>query len=437
VRHHADVFIAGGGPAGMAAAVTAARQGCRVFLAEGHTCFGGMATAGMLPVICQFTDGMNFVSAPFGEEVYDRLFDAGGCGPVAERGLPPEFQIINGEVLKRVYDDMATGADFDFSFQTQCISVLYEGPTITHAICHAKSGMFAIKADVFIDCTGDGDLANWVSAPFEKGDANGAMQPGTLCSLWAGVNWQKAFASGIPQGSRLEQAFKDGCFTVDDRHMPGIHYNGMDWGIGNLGHAFGLDGTDERSLTNALLESRKVVLEYESYFKKYLEGFEEMELVSTASLMGVRETRRILGDYVLNLDDFKKRAIFPDEIGRYSYRVDMHAVKADPAGYKEYDDDYNTYLYNPGESYGIPYRILTPLGMDNLLVAGRCVSCDRYIHGSIRVTPGCYITGQAAGMAAVVAAEQRVSTRGIDVLDLQHRLKKIGAYLPNCAMRSS
>ena len=147
------------------------------------------------------------------------------------------------------------------------------------------------------------------------------------------------------------------------------------------------------------------------FYKEYLKGFERMELVASGSLLGIRESRRILGDYVLNLEDFKRRAIFDDEIGRYSYPVDIHASRPGEKEYKQFEEEFRTLRYDKGESYGIPYRTLTPRGLENLLVAGRCISSDRYLQGSVRVMPGCFITGQAAGVAAALAVEHETGTR--------------------------
>lgn len=138
-----------------------------------------------------------------------------------------------------------------------------------------------------------------------------------------------------------------------------------------------------------------------------------------------------MGDYVLNLDDFLARATFDDEIGRFCYPVDIHP-DADEESFKKFEEDhYKNLRYGKGESYGIPYRILLPKGLNNVLVAGRCVSTDRSVQASIRVMPGCYITGQAAGTAASIAVKEEKSPREIDVKKLQAQLKKDGAYLPN------
>jgi ribulose 1,5-bisphosphate synthetase/thiazole synthase len=426
VRYKTDIFVAGGGPAGVAAALTAARQGKQVFLAEGGSCFGGMGTAALVPAYMCFSDGIHFLAAGIGEEIYQKLKQYAWL-PI---DAPDSVVSINVEALKRVYDDLMVASDAAFLFQTQVIGLKTEGSQVQYAICAAKSGLFAVKARIFVDATGDGDLAVWAGATYEKGDPNGNMMPGTLCSLWSDIDWEAVNASPVPQDSLLEKAFTDGLFTIQDRHLPGMFRIGKHTGGGNIGHTFGVDGTDESSLTQALLWGRKVLPEYETYYKQYLKGFEAMNLVSTGA-MGLRETRRIIGDYVLCREDFTRRAVFEDEIGRYNYPVDIHATKPDKTLYAQFEDEFARLRYQKGESYGIPYRILTPHGLDNLLVAGRCVSTDRYLQGSIRVMPGCYITGQAAGMAAALAVEHGTTTRGVPINELQQRLINMGAYLPN------
>ena len=431
VRYDVDVFVAGGGPAGVAVALSAAGQGRTVYVAEGHSCFGGMGTAGMVPAFMQFTDGVNFLAAGIGQEIYSRLKKD---GPKIFMDNPAGSVAIHAETLKRVYDELMVEAGVEFTFHTHLIDVQIDGSNVSYAICSAKSGIFAVKAKIFVDATGNGDLCAWAGAPFEKGDEDDNLMPGTLCSLWADIDWEavkQANRNGQNERQAILQAIEDGIFTVPDRHLPGIWRVGERIGGGNIGHTFGVDGTDEVSLTKALLWGRKSMCEYKRFYTQYLKGYENMNLVATGSLLGVRETRRIISDYVLCLQDFKERAVFKDEIGRYCYPVDIHASKPDEKSFAKFEKEFRILRYEKGQSYGIPYRILTPRGLDNVLVAGRCVSCDRYIQGSIRVMPGCFITGQAAGVAAAMVAEKNTSTRRIDVKELQQSLKDMGALLPN------
>jgi hypothetical protein len=365
IRHNVGVFIAGGGPSGIAAALAATQQGAKVFLAEGQSYFGGMATAGLVPSFSKFSDGINFLAGGVGWKVYEHCRDRGVFGPDynPNRRYRLDSNPIHAEGLKRVYDSLMVESGADFTFQTHLA----------------------------------GQYGKWP----------------------------------LGQDAKLKQAINDGVFTVKDSHLPGIWLNGRTQGGGNIGHAFGVDGTNERSITEALLRERKKLLEYEQYYKKYNTGFENMELAATGALLGIRETRRIIGDYVMTFEDYRKRASFDDEIGRYNNEVDIHASTADPEEQERMKQLLGTTGYKEGESYGIPYRVLTPRSLENVLVAGRCISTDRYVHGSIRVMPGCFITGQATGAAAALAAKRQTSTRGIDVKELQQRLKDMGAFLPN------
>lgn len=437
VRREVDVFVAGGGPSGVAAALAAARQGSRVFLAEKGSCFGGMATAALVPAFYRLlSDGLHAQAGGIGEEVYRQLHARGGFGPGVDLDDPSlGFLPIRVEVLKRLYDDLVTAeAGLSFTFQTRLIGVEGEQDCALLAVCCAKSGLFGVRARVFVDATGDGDLAAMAGASYEQGDADGNVQPGTLCSLWHNIDWARVAEVNRPQSDRLEQAFNDGVLPVHDRHLPGIMRCGDDIGGGNVSHAFGVDGTDEASVTDALVQGRRLVGDYGRYYRKYIEGFEQMALIVTGSELGIRETRRITGDYMLGLEDFKRRAVFDDEIGRYSYPIDLHAVKPDADLYAAFLKEYEGMRYADGESYGIPYRVLVPVGLRNVLVAGRCVSADRFIQGSIRVASGCFITGQAAGVAASLAAAGTGAVRDISVPRLQEKLRAMGGFLPAPAL---
>lgn len=431
VRQEVDVFVAGGGPGGTTAAIAAARQGASVFIAEGQMAFGGMGTSGGLPMLCCFSDEVEFLSAGVGREIHDRLTSGGGAIPHPRCKASDLY--IQPEALKLVYDELLTAEPrITCSLDTRIIGVEVADGTVSHVICQGKSGIFAIRCGAVVDATGDGDICAWAGAPYAKGDERGRMQPGTMVSMWAGIDWPAAEAAGCglwQQSQRLREAIAAGVFTSPDPGMPGIVPTGRTIGNGNVGHLFGLDGTDERSLTAAAMLARRQMREYGRYFREYLRGYEGIELCGSAARVGVRETRRITGDYQLTVDDFLAKAVFDDEIGRYCYPVDVHASTIEEA-VTPTNDHFERLRLRPGESYGIPFRILTPRGLRNVLSAGRCVSADRLVLGSLRVMPGCYITGQAAGVGAALAAGG-TDVHQLPVRTVQRRLQALGCHLPN------
>ncbi len=423
VKYDVDVFIAGGGPAGVAAAVAAAENGASVFIAEAFGAFGGAAVNALVPAFMQFTDGENFVADGIGRRVRDYIKQ--NCPEKMKKYCPDSIPV---ETLKLCYDGMIEKCGAKFAFFTNVIDTIAEDGKVKYAVCSTKGEIYAVKAKVFIDCTGDGDMAKMSGAEYLTGDENGSVMGATLCALWTGIDWEKVKG---PDSRRLEDAFSDGVFTNEDRHLPGMWPIGDGLGGSNAGHIYDIDGCDGDSLTRGMVEARKQLLEYRRYYRDYLDGFGDSEPVISASVIGIRESRRIIGDYILNLDDFKNRAVFDDEIGRYCYCIDVHSPKNTTEGYNEYKRLIETFIYKKGESYGIPYRSLTVKGISNMLTAGRCISTDKNMQSSVRVMPGCYITGQAAGVAAAIACENGGGCRDIDIKELQKRLKKLGAYLPN------
>ena len=414
LRHTVDVFIAGGGPAGIAAAVAAARQGKKVFVAELAGFFGGGATAQLVPVFMQFTDGAgNFLAGGVGKEIHDLN---GGSA-------------INSEEIKIIYDNLVKNSGAEFSFFTNLLDVVTDAEGhVDYVICNGKSGVFAVKAGVYLDCTGDGDLCAMAGANFEFGDENRNVMGTTLCSSWAYIDWEKR---EFPENRFIQKAYEDGVFRDLDLHLPGMFKINEKHGGGNISHCFNVDATDERSLTAAMIEGRRKLVEYTKYYKEYLKGFENMYMTASAPYLGVRESRRITGDYVMTKQDFINRASFDDEIGRYSYPVDIHESIPGKEAHASFEADFQNLRYKAGESYGIPYRALIPQKLSNVLVAGRCMSTDRAMQSSIRVMPGCFITGQAIGIAATLALDVNNDVRKVSIEKLQSKLIEIGGYLPN------
>lgn len=419
-KYNVDVFVAGGGASGVAAAIAAARSGKSVFLAESQGCFGGVGTSGLVPAFAPFSDGENILASGIGLEIRRTVS--------ADFPLETYWTTINAEELKLAYDRFMKASGVKFSFFTTLCDVVTSGDRIDYVVLNSKSGLFAVKARIYVDCTGDGDLCAFGGGKFEQGDENGTVMPSTLCSLWANVDIEVARTQ--KQDKYIEQAYKDGVLHIDDRHLPGMFLhkrNGL--GGGNIGHLFDINPTDEVSLTEKMLYGRELLSEYEKYYKTYMQGFEDMTLVSTAAIPGIRESRRITCDYTLCKEDFIKRASFEDEIGRYCYPVDIHVMNTSADEYERFKKEYETSLrYKKGESYGIPYRSLIPVSFSNALVAGRCIGTDRSMQASVRVMPGCFITGQAAGAAAALACDLS-DTRAVAYSDLHSALIKLGAYL--------
>ena len=429
-KYNVDICVAGGGPSGIAAAVAAARQGCSVFLAESQGFFGGLATTALVPAFMPFDNGVDFLAGGIGREIYDLCVEN-------KFYLSGSTVGIHIEKYKFICDNLITREpNITYSFYTNLIDTVKSGgdgdkcdkDKIEYAVFNAKSGTFAVKAKIFIDCTGDGDLCVFGGNPYSMGDGDGKTMPSTLCTIWSGINWDdKKFSD--EQG--LERAFADKLFTQEDRHLPGMWRIGEELGGGNIGHCFGVDATDEVSLTKAMINGRKILPEYEKYYREYLgRGYKNAGVAISGSYLGVRESRRITGDYELSEADFINRASFDDEIGRFSYPIDIHIAKPDKESYEKFRKEHDTMRYKPGESYGIPYRILLPVKLSNVYVAGRCVSADKKMQSSIRVMPACFIMGQAAGIGASIA-KNTGETRSVNIAELQKKLKDMGAYLPN------
>ncbi len=411
VAYDVDVFVAGGGPAGVAAAVAAARAGRKVFLAESSGAFGGAATAAYVPAFAPFGDGVRRLVNGIGWEVRTRLEP---CVPEDAYWTPIDF-----EKLKRVYDAIVTEAGVGFSFFTTLCDVAAHNGHVDYVVLASKRGLSAVRAKVYIDCTGDADLVAYAGGAYEKGDTSGSTMPPTLCSVWADIDWTPVVEKLVSVGEhgqrvglrqqgnlkeQLRKAIADGVFSQPDLHLPGFfkpYGTASSVGNGNLGHVFGVDPTDERSLTAAMVDARRRMPEFERFYKEYMRGYEKMRLVATGAQLGIRESRRVTCTYTLTADDFQKRASFPDEIGRYCYPVDIHPPKADPATYDKFIEEFTRkYCYRKGESYGIPLRALVPKTLDNVLVAGRCIGATREMQASVRVMPCCFLTGEAAGREA-------------------------------------
>lgn len=413
-----DVIVVGGGPAGCAAACAAAREGAKVLLVESTGALGGMGTSGLLNAWCPFTDKEKIIYKGIAEKVFIE----------SKKGVPHikgnDWVPINAEHLKVVYDDIVSSHGVSVLFFSNMAAVeMKNKETVDAVIVANKAGLTAYKAKIFIDCTGDGDLAAWAGADYNMGDDNGHVQDGTLCFTLGNVDPYEYSLIGTVHTSRkdgpINKIVDSGKYKlVKDYHINDKPIGPGFWGF-NAGHVE-VNGTDPVSLSSAMMRGRKVARQLQQGLAEFEpKAFASSFLASTASLMGIRETRRIKCDYTFTLEDWLARREFEDGIGRNSYYIDVH--KSDATQYPR---------YGKGESHGIPFRCLLPIGLKNVLVAGRCISTDHYAHGSLRVMPPALVTGEAAGTAAgMIHQSNKINVHNVDISQLRKRLKEMGQML--------
>ncbi len=430
-----DVIVVGAGPAGCTAAAAAAREGAKTLLLEATGSLGGMGTSALVPAWTPFSDKEKIIYRGLAEKVFLAL--KAGMPHVPKDAL--DWVAIDPEQLKRLYDALVTDAGVKVLFHTQLSAVERVGDRVDTIVVTNKSGLTAYKAKVFIDCTGDADLSAWAGVPFHKGNEKGEkLMPVTHCFVLTNVD-EYAYSHG-PQlhgnnpKSPIYEVIKSGRYPlIPDAHMCNTLIGPGTVGF-NAGHMWNIDNTNPESISYALIHGRKMAESFRAALAEFFPtAFGNAFLVMTGSLMGVRETRRIVGDYVLELSDYLDRRSFTDEICRNSYFIDVHWAKEelDENGYKK-DWEEKCFRMGPGESHGIPYRCLIPTGVENVLVAGRSISCEQIVQGSVRVMPVCLAMGEAAGIAASVAAKSHEGkVRSVPVDALRARLKELGGYLPD------
>jgi hypothetical protein len=424
-----DVIVAGGGPSGCAAAIAAARHGAKTLLLESTSTLGGIGTSGLIPAWCPFTDH----EKPVYRSIAGEIFNASKAGVPHVKPDALDWVPINPEHLKRVYDDKVVGAGVEVRFMSSLCAVEMAGDGVVDAlVVSGKSGLAAFKAKAYVDATGDADLCHWAGAPTVKGGENGELQPSTLCFILSNVDQYLYHGPLFPDSFLFDKEENAGRFPFF-AHFCNNPIGPSTAGF-NAGHVPGVDNTDPRSVTRGIMRGRKLAVEFlEALRELKPEVFANAFLAATAPMLGTRETRRVVGDYVLTTDDYRARRSFDDEIARNSYPIDCHAAdrQADDLRAKKFISpmDHHGKRYGGGESHGIPYRSLIPQTLGNVLVAGRCFSTDRLVQSATRAMPCCLVTGEAAGLAAALAARSDGLTRNVDVSDLRAILKRNGAYI--------
>lgn len=445
----ADVVVVGGGPAGLCAAVSAARQGVRVILVEQSGACGGMATRGLVGpfMTCYDRDGKNMIIRGIFEEIVDRMVARGFAIHPSEVRAGTAFTswIIVGhehvtpfepEGLKLVLDEMIEESGVKVLYHTDFLRPILENGAITGVLISSKRGMETIEAKVVIDCTGDGDVAARSGVPYEMGNEElGLMQPATMFFHICNADPDKIEADiqanihnfyrkdGVNYRSfhwRVSEAKAAGDWSLKRVSIGLFRMPKPDEWCVNTSRLMGVDSTDNESLTRAEIDGRKQANEILHFLQKYVPGCENAKIKSTGSYVGIRESRHIQGDYRLTVDDLLDCKVPEDSILLAANSVDVHG---------RFGPTSNEYVPINGDYYGVPYRSLIAKGVEGLLIAGRCVSADSTAAGAIRVMPPCMAMGQAAGTAAAMSVKAGHSPRSLDAQALRAELKKNGAYL--------
>lgn len=421
-----DVIVIGGGPSGCASAWASANCGAKTLLIESSGALGGMATMGLVTSWAPFSDQEKMIYRGFAKTVFEKSRSA--MPNVAKDAL--DWVPISPEALKVIYDEELKNVNVEVEFFAMAVGVEMNGGKIEKIYVAKKDGVHEYKAKVFIDCTGDANIVAFAGAPFEMGGENRELQPATLCFVVANIDMNALKGvnlSGYNDNSPIREIIQSDKYPLITQSHFCVDFLADGIISFNAGHIFDSDGTDPKCVSDAITRGRKLAEEYHRAFKDTMpKAFGKSFLIATAPMLGIRETRRIKGKYIFTIKDYLERRTFEDEISRNCYYIDLHQAHSS-CELPELDKKYLS-LYQKGESHGIPYRCLVPLGTQNLLVAGRAISCDRLSNASLRVMPNCLTTGEAAGVAAYLACKNNVSVDDIDIKELRKILKENGAY---------
>ena len=437
VTAEVDVLVVGGGPAGIGAAVAAARQGSQVMLLEKRGFLGGNITGCYVETCNHFMYKTNFEASGIYHEMEEQYRLRFGRSHDIRVNSAHRF---SSEYLKVFLDDFVGNAGVGIKFHSFVNEVVVEDDQIKYVIIQSKKGPLAIKAGIVIDTTGDGDVAFSAGVPFEQGRArDGLCQPGTVNVRIAGVDVDKF--KGEPDklkelNLRFREEYRAG--------RTGLSCKRQDIPAGRLTSAgivsylnyaceYEIDPTSPDGLTQGEIACRRYIMEFYEYLKRNVDGMQNIEIASIAPEIGFRDSRRIQGRYRLTKDDIEADRKFDDAIVRYPRIYDMLAPDGNMKGNGSLEGEgYEGHIYVPIEgdrSYLIPFRCLLPVKISNLMVAGRCLSADHIAESSLRATSACMLTGQAAGTAAGMASMGGIKPAEVNIRGLQDSLKKQGVDL--------
>lgn len=441
VRAEVDVLVVGGGPAGMMAAEAAARdKNLKVMLIEQRGYMGGNLTIG-LPILSFLGPKGNQVIKGAAQKFIDRMAAKGASSEHWPCKNHMSFTIIDPDQVKTVAWEIMDDAGVEVLLYVFVADTIVENGKVKGVVIESKAGREVILAKTVIDCTGDGDVAFRAGVECNKGDENGGMQPPTLMFLMRGVEVQKLRDAICNEPEKYDmdvmptsQFRKEKFITVGLRgrilkaqqkgYKVPVSRTILITGLGadeiwvNMTRVSGVDSTDPVSYTKGEHDARQQMYEVIAYLRDFVPGFESAWLERSAAFMGIRESRVIVGKYVMTAQDILEQKQFEDAIAVAGYPVDIHHAKGGDC----------TMLFCE-DAYPIPYGVLVPEKIEGLLVAGRCSAMDHEAMAATRVMSTCMALGEAAGNAARIAIADGVEVSAVDVTKVQQALLENGAFL--------
>ncbi len=427
VARHADVVVLGGGPAGIAAAVSAGRAGLSVALIERYGFCGGMGSAAGVTSFCGLHASvhgtMQRVVRGVADTILDRLQELDGLREAHSIFGKTLGQAYDSAAYKLVLDELLAGAGVDVYLHALAVGADVADRRVRAVFIETKSGRFALTGRIFVDASGDGDLAVWAGATTELGDAEGSISYPSLMFRVGGVDTARALAEGKPRLRSLLAAGEFGGYRFPRKaiYMNPQPHEG-EWRVNAtqlVRDGRPLDGSNYDDLRFGEPFGRRQAWEFFEFLKATIPGFERGYILDFPPQFGIRETRRVIGHYVLTAEDILSCRAFPDAIGVNGWPIERH-LDGDVA-----------WQWIEGLGYHqIPYRCVVVDGLANLLVAGRCASFTAAAQGSMRVSGPCFVMGQACGLAAAEArANGDDDVTRVDVARLQARLTAEGVFL--------
>ena len=443
-EYYYDVIVCGGGPAGIAAALAASSAGARTLLLESNPYVGGCAASG-LPFIDFYSGRYEQIIRGSAQELIGRLVQENAClGHIkTSQGHIHSITMLDPEWVKICAEQMLLEAKCSILYRSFVAGAITEGNRVKGVLVANKAGISRYLAGCVIDCTGDGDVAAFSGAAFEKGrPSDGFMQAMSLLFRLVNVDVE-SFGKNFHENPIIAQPF--GADHVYNVHLSGTlepwdelilkegvfdHPRHNFWAgtcrdheltYVNTVRVTGLDPTDPVQLSEAEMEGRRQMTRLLKFFNKHVPGLEHAYAASVQNGIGIRESRRIVGEYTLTGEDVLEGRHFADGVCKNGYCIDIHDPKGKGWNARQ--------ITSPEKCYDIPYRCLVPAQTDGLLVAGRCISATHEALGSVRIMAPCMGTGQAAGTAAAMAVSEKKDVRDIDTAALRAALQKADVLL--------